>query len=852
MESDEPRDENCMDYSDQELSDQYYTKKFCKVNKEDRQDDDKLRRQVGVSVSLCRILGLIGCRLRLAVKDPVHQKVSISSHYAEILFNFPLRVLEHVLMLETYTQESVPSLHKISRSRSLAKRERSTKRVKRRLAFREETRHQHNPSPKEGNTALPRGRKFAKESYIIISYYLDGYFNLEKEDQKGCKNLLDDGKTTLDSMTDIDPLDLAFDLSLSALLGENVYNFGELLAHPIVKSPLGTKEKIEKRSKFIMDVSNNHGSTHKRRYSSVQGSPSSVVDVYFSSDNSNNSWAFASSVASSPEPPFKKNRAQKQQMRLTLLFSDINLPKYGDAQIFATGFCRATGIHRSHPIYTAGVYALIEHHTVFNAFPRDHQLQGAGVVVEGDGEEEGLELHKYEDVGWDVPGGFPRGIGRGRDRSFRGRGRENYNNAPFMDNQQEVGGYNQESPRGRGGRNFRGQGWGGYNNDSCVDNQQEAGVVDAIVVVVADKQVAVVQAVREISVLAGEFLPSRACMTLASLKSTEVVSLITTAVEHLVTGEMMQMSTSAEQSRRSWIDVIVFRCGLTLRFWGWLPNFCLSLVTWTRSFETSDLTLEPKVFDSTAVFVSTTRGASEASTFLCKLCQICSRLLNQGKQKMLKRYSINFFAVVHIDINVGSKQVGVSRKETLALPLALAYLGLFRSNPFFSSCCNRVDGCLLKRDPNTLLCSRKGVLTAVKQNQTLPVAAERGLLLFKQKPNTPDAAERAFILSLLPDSVKRVLEEGIDGDFTISRDNMIFEGSVYKATKLKPLMWLPEINELAPLTLVEFGYLLKKNKLGENDNLIDAVNPDSRKEISVVGDANMRMLKHGEKRLFQM
>ena len=28
--------------------------------------------------------------------------------------------------------------------------------------------------------------------------------------------------------------DLAVDLSLAALLGENVYNFGELLAHPIV------------------------------------------------------------------------------------------------------------------------------------------------------------------------------------------------------------------------------------------------------------------------------------------------------------------------------------------------------------------------------------------------------------------------------------------------------------------------------------------------------------------------------------------------------------------------------------------------------------------------------------------
>ncbi|XP_074334377.1 26S proteasome non-ATPase regulatory subunit 13 homolog A isoform X2 [Apium graveolens] len=110
-------------------------------------------------------------------------------------------------------------------------------------------------------------------------------FNLEKGDQKECKKLIDDGKSTLDSMTDIDPsvhasfywissqyhksrqefaefyksallylaytsveslsesfkLDLAFDLSLSALLGENIYNFGELLAHPILKSLLGTK-----------------------------------------------------------------------------------------------------------------------------------------------------------------------------------------------------------------------------------------------------------------------------------------------------------------------------------------------------------------------------------------------------------------------------------------------------------------------------------------------------------------------------------------------------------------------------------------------------------------------------------
>lgn len=114
-------------------------------------------------------------------------------------------------------------------------------------------------------------------------------FKLEQGDQKECKNLLENGKSTLDSMTDIDPtvyasyywvssqyhksrqefaefyksallylaytsveslsdsfkLDLAFDLSLSALLGDNIYNFGELLAHPIIKSLLGPGSKVE-------------------------------------------------------------------------------------------------------------------------------------------------------------------------------------------------------------------------------------------------------------------------------------------------------------------------------------------------------------------------------------------------------------------------------------------------------------------------------------------------------------------------------------------------------------------------------------------------------------------------------
>ncbi|WOL03400.1 solanesyl-diphosphate synthase 1, mitochondrial-like isoform X1 [Canna indica] len=51
----------------------------------------------------------------------------------------------------------------------------------------------------------------------------------------------------------------------------------------------------------------------------------------------------------------------------------------------------------------------------------------------------------------------------------------------------------------------------------------------------------------KLAVLAGDFLLSRACVALASLKNTEVVSLLATVVEHLVTGETMQMTAKAEQ-----------------------------------------------------------------------------------------------------------------------------------------------------------------------------------------------------------------------------------------------------------------------------------------------------------------
>ncbi|KAF3629374.1 Solanesyl-diphosphate synthase 1, mitochondrial [Capsicum annuum] len=54
----------------------------------------------------------------------------------------------------------------------------------------------------------------------------------------------------------------------------------------------------------------------------------------------------------------------------------------------------------------------------------------------------------------------------------------------------------------------------------------------------------------KLAVLAGDFLLSRACVALASLKHTEVASLLATVVEHLVTGETMQMTTSSDERCR--------------------------------------------------------------------------------------------------------------------------------------------------------------------------------------------------------------------------------------------------------------------------------------------------------------
>jgi len=84
-----------------------------------------------------------------------------------------------------------------------------------------------------------------------------------------------------------------------------------------------------------------------------------------------------------------------------------------------------------------------------------------------------------------------------------------------------------------------------------------------------------------------------------------------------------------------------------------------------------------------------------------------------------------------------------------------------------------------------------------------------------------------------------------NGELTGLNGSLHLEGSV-KATDRK-LTWLPTIDDIVPVSLVHYGFLITKRKLEENDKLEDFVNYDSKKEIEAIGDPNLRLLKRGER-----
>ncbi|KAJ4954577.1 hypothetical protein NE237_011360 [Protea cynaroides] len=91
--------------------------------------------------------------------------------------------------------------------------------------------------------------------------------------------------------------------------------------------------------------------------------------------------------------------------------------------------------------------------------------------------------------------------------------------------------------------------------------------------------------------------------------------------------------------------------------------------------------------------------------------------------------------------------------------------------------------------------------------------------------------------------VKEIVKDQ-DGNVTELIGVLHLEGSV-KTTKLK-LTWLPVIDELVNLSLLEFDYLITKKKLEEGEDFVDVLNPCTKKVTAALGDSNMRNLKRGD------
>ncbi|XP_060168187.1 cyclin-D3-1 [Lycium barbarum] len=75
-----------------------------------------------------------------------------------------------------------------------------------------------------------------------------------------------------------------------------------------------SKEKVNNCFELISEVNSKPIISHKRKYDENPTSPSDVIDPFYSSESSNDSWGLDS--FSSYLPVFKKSRVQEQQMKL--------------------------------------------------------------------------------------------------------------------------------------------------------------------------------------------------------------------------------------------------------------------------------------------------------------------------------------------------------------------------------------------------------------------------------------------------------------------------------------------------------------------------------------------------------
>jgi glutamyl-tRNA synthetase len=84
-----------------------------------------------------------------------------------------------------------------------------------------------------------------------------------------------------------------------------------------------------------------------------------------------------------------------------------------------------------------------------------------------------------------------------------------------------------------------------------------------------------------------------------------------------------------------------------------------------------------------------------------------------------------------------------------------------------------------------------------------------------------------------------------DGDIVTSVDLELHLEGDFKKTK-KKLTWLSYDEDVVPVTLLDYDYLITKKKVEEGDEVKDLVTPVTEFKVDAIADANVKQLKKGD------
>lgn len=84
-----------------------------------------------------------------------------------------------------------------------------------------------------------------------------------------------------------------------------------------------------------------------------------------------------------------------------------------------------------------------------------------------------------------------------------------------------------------------------------------------------------------------------------------------------------------------------------------------------------------------------------------------------------------------------------------------------------------------------------------------------------------------------------------DGDIVVSVDLELHLEGDFKKTK-KKLTWLSYDEDVIPVTLLDYDYLITKKKVEEGDEVKDLVTPVTEFKVDAIADANVKQLKKGD------